>query len=161
MIVRSPRPLDLETPVEVFDRFLTPNDLFFVRSHFGAPAVGLGPWRLSVHGLVERPLTLSLDDLARLEQVTAPARFLQCSGNGRSYFSPTVPGIPWDRGAVGNAEWSGVRLADLLTSRRLDDGAGYIHMLGADAPPRRRPRSICGVSPFAGRLTRARWSRPG
>ena len=43
LIVRSTRPLDAETPVGVFDRFLTPNRLFFVRSHFGPPAVGL--WR--------------------------------------------------------------------------------------------------------------------
>ena len=55
LIVRSTRPLDAETPVEVFDRFLTPNRLFFVRSHFGPPAVGLSPWRLEVEGLVERP----------------------------------------------------------------------------------------------------------
>src|SRR4051794_10481276 len=56
LIVRSSRPLDLETPVEVFDRFLTPNELFFVRSHFGAPAIELGPWRLSIRGQVERPI---------------------------------------------------------------------------------------------------------
>src|SRR4051794_27363543 len=43
LIVRSRQPLDLETPTEFFDQFLTPNDLFFVRSHFGAPAVSLGP----------------------------------------------------------------------------------------------------------------------
>src|SRR5690349_15775117 len=68
LIVRSTRPLDLETPVEVFDRFLTPNELFFVRSHFGAPAVSLAPWRLEIRGLVERPQSLSLADLAALEQ---------------------------------------------------------------------------------------------
>src|SRR3954471_18812689 len=97
LIVRSRRPLDLETPVEVFDRFLTPNDLFFVRSHFGAPAVSLGPWRLTIRGLVDRPITLGLDDLAAMEQVKAPA-VLQCSGNGRSSYTPTVPGVVWDRG---------------------------------------------------------------
>src|SRR3954471_6337208 len=90
LIVRSRRPLDLETPVEVFDRFLTPNDLFFVRSHFGAPAVGLGPWRLEVRGLVERPLSLSLEDLMAMESASAPA-VLQCSGNGRAFYPPTIP----------------------------------------------------------------------
>ena len=134
LIVRSRQPLDLETPVEVFDRFLTPNDLFFVRSHFGAPAVGLGPWRLEVRGLVERPLTLGLDDLSAMDLVSAPG-VLQCTGNGRSFYSPTIPGVGWGRGAVGNAEWSGVRLVDLLRRAGLKLDEGHIHLFGADAPP--------------------------
>jgi sulfite oxidase len=134
LIVRSPRPLDLETPVEAFDTFLTPNDLFFVRSHFGAPAVSLRTWRLEVRGLVERALSLGLDDLAKMETVTVPA-VLQCSGNGRSYYSPTIPGTGWGRGAVGNAEWSGVRLADLLKRAGLKLDEGHVHLFGTDAPP--------------------------
>ena len=136
LIVRSKVPLDLETPVEVFNRFLTPNELFFVRSHFGAPAVSLGPWRLEIRGLVERPLELSLADLAGLEQVELPA-VLQCAGNGRAYFTPAIPGVPWDRGGVGNASWLGVRLVDLLrrAGLKLEPGEGHVHLLGADAPP--------------------------
>ncbi len=114
LIVRSSMPLDAETPVEAFDRFLTPNNLFFVRSHFGPPATTLAPWRFEVDGLVDRPVALDLDDLrTRYETVTVPA-VLQCSGNGRAYYQPTIAGVGWDRGAVGNAEWTGVRLADLL-----------------------------------------------
>src|SRR5258708_4828410 len=90
LIVRSTRPLDAETPVDVFNRFLTPNRLFFVRSHFGPPAVGLSPWRLEVDGLVETPLSLGLDDLKGLKEVTLPA-VLQWSGNGRGFFSPPIP----------------------------------------------------------------------
>jgi DMSO/TMAO reductase YedYZ molybdopterin-dependent catalytic subunit len=134
LIVRVTRPLTLETPVEVFDRFLTPNDLFFVRSHFGAPAVDLAPWTLTVRGLVDRPLVLALEDLAKFEQVTAPA-VLQCSGNGRSFYNPTIPGVGWGRGGVGNAEWSGIRLADLLGRAGLKVREGHVHMFGADAPP--------------------------
>jgi DMSO/TMAO reductase YedYZ molybdopterin-dependent catalytic subunit len=136
LIVRSSYPLDLETPVEVFDRFLTPNDLFFVRSHFGSPALPSAPWKLEIRGLVERPLTLSLDDLARMEQASAPA-VLQCTGNGRQFYSPTIPGLGWGRGGVGNAEWAGVRLASLLHSAglKLEPGQGHVHLMGADAPP--------------------------
>src|SRR4051794_7785445 len=54
LIIRSSWPLDAETPTEVFDRWLTPNRLFFIRSHFGAPAVGLAPWSVQVDGLVDR-----------------------------------------------------------------------------------------------------------
>lgn len=134
LIVRNPRPLDAESPVEVFDQWLTPNRLFFVRSHFGAPAVGLHPWTLAIAGAVARPATLSLEDLKRFEHVTLPA-VLQCSGNGRAFFSPTVPGVGWERGAVGNAEWAGLRLKDLLESVGVEPKAAHVHLLGADAPP--------------------------
>ncbi len=134
LIVRCPRPLDAESAVEVFDRFLTPNDLFFVRSHFGAPAVGLAPWRLDVNGEVNTPLSFGLDQLKDLEHVTLPA-VLQCAGNGRAFFDPKIPGVSWERGAVGNAEWTGVRLADLLRRAGMSKEARHVHLMGADAPP--------------------------
>jgi sulfite oxidase len=148
LIVRSTRPLDAETPVEVFDRFLTPNRLFFVRSHFGPPAVGLSPWRLEVEGLVERPLALTLDDLKGLEPVTLPA-VLQCSGNGRGSFSPTVPGVAWGKGGVGNAEWSGVRLLDLLAKAGMKPDAAHVQFLGLDAPPHPKTPAFFRSIPLA------------
>jgi DMSO/TMAO reductase YedYZ molybdopterin-dependent catalytic subunit len=134
LLVRNSRPLDAETPVEAFDRYLTPNELFFVRSHFGPPAVGLRPWTLAVRGAGENPLLLSLEDLAKFEQVTRPA-VLQCSGNGRAFYTPRIPGVGWERGAVGNAEWSGVRLKDVLQRAGFPRDAAHVHLLGADAPP--------------------------
>ena len=135
LIVRSSLPLDAETPVEAFDRFLTPNDIFFVRSHFGPPATTLAPWRFEVDGLVDRPLALGLDELKdKFESVTIPA-VLQCSGNGRAYFKPTIPGVGWDRGAVGNAEWTGVRLLDILRAAGIKPDAAHVHLHGADLPP--------------------------
>src|SRR5262249_59478951 len=87
-------------------------------------------------GPVERARVLALADLARREQVEAPA-VLQCAGNGRSFFAPAVPGLPWERGAVGNASWAGVRLADVLARAglKVKRGEGHVHLLGADAPP--------------------------
>jgi len=134
LIVRSTMPLDAETAVGMFDRFLTPNPQFFIRSHFGPPATGLAPWRLEVEGLVDRSLALGLDDLKGLEPITLPA-VLQCSGNGRAFFAPTIPGVGWERGAVGNAEWSGVRLADVLARAGLKADAAHVQLHGADTPP--------------------------
>jgi DMSO/TMAO reductase YedYZ molybdopterin-dependent catalytic subunit len=135
LIVRNREPLDAESPVEAFATWLTPNDSFFVRSHFGAPATNLVPsWTLKVLGLVERPLTLTLDDLRDFEPAEAPA-VLQCSGNGRGFFEPRVAGVGWSRGAVGNASWGGVRLADVLERAGVRPGARHVHMLGADLPP--------------------------
>ncbi len=134
LIVRSQRPLNLESSIAALEHRLTPNDQFFVRSHFGAPAVDLGPWEVEVVGLVARPLRMGLADLARFETTTRTA-VLQCAGNGRGLYRPRVPGVPWERGGVGQAEWSGIRLADLLERAGLQPGAAHVHFLGGDAPP--------------------------
>lgn len=134
LILRSRRPLDLETPVAYLDEWFTSNDRFFVRSHFGVPAVGTGPWEVGVGGLVDRPLSLSVAGFDGFARVKVEA-VLQCSGNGRVNFRPGVPGVGWDRGAVGHAEWSGVRLADLLARTGVRPGAAHLHFLGGDGPP--------------------------
>jgi sulfite oxidase len=134
MILRNPEPLDAESQVEVFDRWLTPNDTFFVRSHFGPPAVGLFPWSLNVKGGTRGELSLGLAELDRLPHVTLPA-VLQCSGNGRAFFEPKIPGVAWERGAVGNAEWTGVRLGDVLERAGVGKDIRHVHLLGADGPP--------------------------
>lgn len=135
MIVRSRRPLDAETPVEVFESQVTPNRLFFIRSHFGVPAVGLTErWTLKIDGGVKRETTFSLDDLSQFKQVTIPA-VLQCTGNGRAFYSPTIPGVGWLKGAVGNAEWTGVRLAELLDRAGVEPGMAHVHLHAADGPP--------------------------
>src|SRR4051794_20257360 len=81
LIVRQRNPENLEFPFESLDSFLTPNDLFYVRSHFNIPIIDRSRWRLSVAGDVEKPLDLSFEELAGLPSTTAPA-VLECSGNG-------------------------------------------------------------------------------
>ena len=95
LTVRVTRPFDAETPVREFASWLTPNERFFVRSHFGPPAaesVQADTWRLAVKGLVKEGLSLSLKDLQQFEAVTLTA-VLQCSGNGRAQHRPKVPGV--------------------------------------------------------------------
>ncbi|MGE0451319.1 MAG: molybdopterin-dependent oxidoreductase, partial [Vicinamibacterales bacterium] len=105
-IVRSPRPQDLETPVALLDSWITPNDRFYVRSHLYTPSVDLATWTLAVQGDVERPLTLTMADLKRMPAVSLPVT-LECAGNGRAFFEPPVAGVQWQKGAVGNARWTG------------------------------------------------------
>jgi len=134
LITRVERPQDLETPVTALTSWITPNDRFFVRSHFGPPSPErLEDWHLHVEGDVERPLRLSLEDLKQFEEVTVTA-VVQCSGNGRAFFTPKVPGAQWEKGAVGNATWTGVRLADVLNQAKLGLSAKHIQMMGADRP---------------------------
>lgn len=134
LIVRSLRPLNLESPPASLDSFLTPNDEFFVRSHHGAPTVNAETWEISVDGLVDRPLTWSIKDLESMEPATLGG-VLQCAGNGRSKFSPTIPGLLWDRGAVGHAEWTGVPLGRLLEEAGVKPEAAHVHLIGGDVTP--------------------------
>ena len=136
LIVHVARPLDAETPVQEFASYLTPNSRFFVRSHFGPPPAELlsnQNWRLRVGGLVYRPLTFTLQDLKQFEEVTLTA-VVQCSGNGRAFHRPKVPGVQWERGAIGNAQWTGVRLRDVLAKAGVQTGAYHVQFQGADRP---------------------------
>ena len=69
MIVRSPRPEDLEMPLDGFTDWITPIDRFFVRCHTYTPKVSLSEWSLKIDGKVDRPLTLTMDDLKKLPRV--------------------------------------------------------------------------------------------
>jgi sulfite oxidase len=136
LITLVSRPYCAETPVRAFTSWVTPNEQFFVRSHFGAPPperVDPQTWRLRVSGLVDRNLSLSLADLLSFDQVTVTA-VVQCSGNGRAYFRPRVAGAQWQRGAVGNAGWTGVRLTDVLRQASVQQSGRHLQMLGADRP---------------------------
>src|SRR5438105_9954560 len=64
---------------------------------------------------------------------------LELAGNGRSFFEPTIPGMQWTNGAVGNARWRGVRLADVLKRAGLKPSAKQILLNGADTPPGTMP----------------------
>jgi len=134
LVVHGGRPQNLATPLEYFDRLVTPSSVFFVRSHFEVPALDRKR-RLHLHGLVGRPLDLGMDDLARHKPVTVTA-VLQCAGNGRSLHEPRVPGVQWAHGAMGQASWTGVRLRDLLTKAGVSSQARHVHLAGADSPPK-------------------------
>jgi len=136
LTVRVTNPLDAETPVREFTSFLTPLSRFFVRSHFGPPppaAVSEANWKLLVGGLVERSREFTLKDLRQMESMTITA-VVQCSGNGRAHHCPKVPGVQWDRGAVGNAQWTGVRLRDVLARVGVVASGKHVQFQGADRP---------------------------
>jgi DMSO/TMAO reductase YedYZ molybdopterin-dependent catalytic subunit len=134
LVVRSLLPENLETPLASLDRLVIPNDEFFVRSHFGVPAIEVDR-RLRIEGLTHGPLTLTLADLEAMRQTTVTA-VLQCAGNGRALIEPRVPGVQWLNGAVGQASWTGVRLRDLLPFEGIATGAAHVGFEGADVPPK-------------------------
>jgi DMSO/TMAO reductase YedYZ molybdopterin-dependent catalytic subunit len=141
MILHNDRPEDLETPLAYFDQWQTPNDAFFVRQHLPRPVINEADYRVSLGGRTEREIQLSLADIRKLPQHKIAA-VLECTGNGRGFYQPRVPGIQWGRGAVGNAEWSGPRLIDVLKLAGADLGAGYVTLNGADVGLAKTPDFI-------------------
>jgi DMSO/TMAO reductase YedYZ molybdopterin-dependent catalytic subunit len=133
MLVRAVRPEDLEMPLSGFSDYLTPIEHFFVRTHVYVPKVDFSSWRLKVEGEVATPLTLTMEDLKKLPQIELVS-VLECAGNGRGFYEPPVPGLQWGNGAVGNARWRGVRLADVLKRAGVKDSAREILFDGADVP---------------------------
>lgn len=136
LILLTARPPQLETPMSYFDRAVTPNEAFFVRYHiFPVPtSVDLATWRLKVHGRVDRPLELSLDDLKAKFPAARVVAVNQCSGNSRGRFAPRVLGGQWGDGAMGNAEWVGARLRDVLAMAGVRQGAVQATFDGLDKP---------------------------
>lgn len=145
MIVRSSRFVDLETPVEYFDTWLTPTPHFFVRNHMHEPVeLSAESWRLTVGGEVEKPLTLTLADLKKLEPHSV-VNTLECAGNGRSLHRPQVPGIQWGKGAVSTAKFSGPRLRDVLQQAGLKASGKQVMFRGLDEVPGKVPPFIRSI----------------
>jgi DMSO/TMAO reductase YedYZ molybdopterin-dependent catalytic subunit len=133
LIRMTERPLNYESVRSTFTTRITPVEKFYLRNHFDLPVVDVARWRLNVKGLVEKPLSLSLADLERMPQVTVEA-VLQCAGNGRGLFKPPVPGVQWRYGAMGNAEWTGVRFKDVLALAGLKKDGAFVQLQGAERP---------------------------
>jgi DMSO/TMAO reductase YedYZ molybdopterin-dependent catalytic subunit len=95
-------------------------------------------YRLEIDGAVQRSLSLSYEELRRLPSETRVAT-LECAGNSRVFLVPQVDGAQWGLGAVGNAEWTGVPLADLMERAGLKDDACEIVLEGADRGTPKEP----------------------
>ncbi|MGH2762035.1 MAG: sulfite oxidase [Thermoleophilaceae bacterium] len=100
-------------PLEALRHPITPAGLHYLLIHYDIPAVDPDAFRLELGGAVERPLSLSLDDLRARERVALPVTF-ECAGNGRALLAPRPLSQPWLTEAVGTAEWAGTPLRPLL-----------------------------------------------
>ena len=131
LIIRQKEPANLEMPFDLVDSYLTPTELFYIRSHFPAPKIDVADYRLSIDGGVKNPLMLSYKELREMPSETRTAT-LECAGNGRVFLVPQVRGAQWELGAVGNAEWTGVPLGGLLERAGLEEDACEVVLEGAD-----------------------------
>jgi DMSO/TMAO reductase YedYZ molybdopterin-dependent catalytic subunit len=131
LIIRQSQPKVLETPLDRVDSFLTPAELFYVRSHSPAPELDPASYRLQIGGAVKNPLSLTYDELRSLPSEKQIA-LLECAGNSRVFLVPTASGAQWELGAVSNAEWTGVPLRSLLERAGLKEDACEVVLEGPD-----------------------------
>ena len=127
------RPLNAETPPHLLDDPITPTPRHFIRNN-GIPPSDVNPdtWTLTIDGLIDRPMTLSIADLRSMFEVVTLALAIECGGNGRAFFEPPARGNQWTYGAVACSEWTGVRLKDVLGAAGVQPGVVYTAHVGAD-----------------------------
>jgi sulfane dehydrogenase subunit SoxC len=118
------------TPLQDSVGIITPSSLFYVATHRGSFVPQLDPQthRLMIHGLVDRPLTFTMDELKRLPYVSR-IHFVECQGNRARASHKTVQDT---HGLTSCAEWTGVPLSLLLKESRLQSGASWIVAEGAE-----------------------------
>ena len=121
LIVRSMRPPDFETPVALLDSFITPNELFYVRSHMPVPQVDAAAWTLKIGGEVNSPIVA----LARRDQEASRRHRdddARVRGQRTRVLRAALAGIQWEKGAVGTARFTGARhVRRAEEGRRQDD----------------------------------------
>ena len=118
------------TPLQSLYGTITPSDMHFERHHGGVPVMEPVRYELLIHGMVDKPMVFSLNDLKRFPSVTRIA-FLECSGNFRT---GKVEMSPQDIcGLTSQSEWTGVMLSTLLREVGIESGASWLLAEGSDA----------------------------
>jgi DMSO/TMAO reductase YedYZ molybdopterin-dependent catalytic subunit len=134
LTVLNDRPVNAETPPHLLDDAVTPTTRHFIRNNGIPPEnTSANGWTLTVDGLVNNAMTMSIDDLKSKFEVVTRSLVIECGGNGRAYFDPPAKGNQWTLGAVACSEWTGVRLADVLKAAGVKDNVVYTAHVGADA----------------------------
>jgi sulfane dehydrogenase subunit SoxC len=121
------------TPLGELLGTITPSSLFYEVNRSGVPDIDPKRHRLLIHGMVDRPVILTMDEIKRLPSVSR-TYFLECSGNTQTEWgAPTAPTVQWTHGLTSCAEWTGVPLSVLLREVGVQKGATWIVAEGADA----------------------------
>ena len=122
------------TPLHQLTGTITPNDLLFERHHSGVPTIDPATYKLLFHGMVDRPMVFTLDDLKRFPSVSR-VHFIECAGNGRAALKDPKPEMTPQQidGLTSNGEWTGVPLAVILREVGVRRGATWMFAEGMDA----------------------------
>jgi sulfite oxidase len=134
LILLGDRPLVAETPEHQLDEPVTSFRNHFIRNNgqMPEPVADADSWSFTIDGEVNTPLTLKVGELRTRFPVVTMQLQMECGGNGRASFAPETRGNQWGNGAISNAEWTGVRLRDVLNAAGLKPSAIYTGHFGAD-----------------------------
>lgn len=128
LTVHSKQPYNAEPPIDQLrGHFLTPPAGFYVRSHGEIPLLDPASHRLCVTSRSGSTLDLSVNDLRERFPAQTVMATMQCAGNRRADMQRVRPvsGDPWAPGAIGNAEWTGVSLAEVLRAAGAEEDAAF------------------------------------
>lgn len=141
MVVLNDQPWNVEAQAHILDDKITPADKTFIRNNGIIPQeINTDQWTLTIYGeSVSQEKTYTLDELKTRFPVHTYQLVLECGGNGRSEFYPPAEGNQWTIGAVSCAEWTGIRLKDVLEDVGIKNDAVYIGYYGADTHLSRDP----------------------
>src|SRR5262245_40548903 len=123
----------LMTPLQDLDGIITPSGLHFLMDHVnGIPEIDPRQHRLLIHGMVDRPLNYTMDELKRFPSVSR-IYFLECKANSRPLRGPNADSVQLVHGRTSCSEWTGVLLSVLLKESGVQKGASWIVAEGSDA----------------------------
>ncbi len=121
------------TPIHELNGIITPNGLFFSRSHGGVAQIDPNQHRLMIHGLVEKPLVLTMDQLKRYPSHSR-IHFIECPANdGPEWRGPQFNSLQFAKGMMSCAEWTGVYIKDILADLGLKPEAKWMLAEGGDS----------------------------
>lgn len=144
MVVLNNKPWNIETLPHLLDDKVTPNEKMFIRNNGLIPEdIDVNKWTLTIDGeSVSKPKTYTLQELKTKFPQHTYQLTIECGGNGRKEFNPPAKGNQWEYGAVSCAEWTGVRLADVLKDVGIKGNAVYIGYYGADVHLTGNPEKV-------------------
>ena len=120
------------SPLHELEGIITPNGLHFTRTHNGVAHVDPNKFRLMIHGLVEKPIVLTLDQLKKYPSESR-IHFLECPANGAAEWKgPQFNSLQFVKGMMSNSEWTGVRLKTILDELGLKPEAKWMLAEGSD-----------------------------
>ena len=135
LIYRSKAPRNGEPRLDkLVENWITPTPQFYIRSHGANPAVVADEFRVSVEGMVDKPLSFSIQELTEKFPTSSCTCTVSCAGIRRYEFNKVkeIKGVAWQEGPIGNAVWSGVRLSDVLKAAGIKQEAKHVWFEGAD-----------------------------
>ena len=123
-----------DTPLEHLEGIITPNGLHYERHHNGVPDIDPATHKLLIHGLVNKPLEFSMDELMRYPRHSA-IHFLECGGNSGALGGPqpVQASVGTIHGLLSCAEWTGVKLSMILDEAGVQPEGKWILAESGDA----------------------------